>query len=335
MHLLREWILRVRGTLRPGRRDGDLEEELRLHVEMAADAARRSGDDPRDATRAAAIRTGGTSLAMDALRDQRGLPWLDDFARDVRHALRSLCRTPGFTAAALLTLALGIGANAAIFTLIDAVLLKSLPVRDPGGLVLLGDARGSGVAIGQVGRSFILFSDDLYRHLEDADVLEGLAAFQSGDDTVRVRRTGWITPQPATARLVSGNYFQLLGVNAAVGRTIAPSDDSRPARPVAVVSYRYWKDTLNADASAIGETVDLNGVPVAIVGVAPPEFYGERIQPDPPSFWLPIAASRALNPEGHLVDEAGQHWLYLLGRLRPDDTMPQAAAGLTRARIQF
>jgi predicted permease len=186
------------------------------------------------------------------------------------------------------------------------------------------------VTIGQVGRSFVLYSHDLYQHLRSTDVFVGLCAFDSGEDSVVVRRAGG-PPQIATSKLVSGNYFHVLGVNAAVGRTIGPADDSASARPVAVVSFRYWKDILNEDASAIGETLNVNGVPVAIVGVAPPGFYGERIEPDPPSFWLPIATSRALKPEANLVDEPGQHWLYLMGRLRPDVTARQAETRLTLA----
>jgi predicted permease len=320
MRIFREWLHRLGATIRPRRRDEDLAEEVRLHMELAAEAGRR---------------VGGATQAMDALRDQRGLPWLDDLARDVRHAFRSLWSTPGFTAVALLTLALGIGANAAIFTLIDAILVKSLPVNDPGGLVLLGDASGRGVGTGQVGRSFVLYSHDLYTHLRDANALAGLCAVQSSDDPVGVRRPGWVAPQSAIARHVSGNYFQVLGVDAAVGRTIVPADDAPSARPVAVVSFRYWRDVLNEDPAAIGGALDLNGVPVTIVGVAPPAFYGETIQPDPPSFWLPMSVTRALAPEGNLIDEPDRHWLYLMGRLRPDDAAPQAQARLTLALQQW
>ena len=313
---MREWFLRLIATLTARRRDDDLAEELRVHAALAAEAGRRAG---------------GATQAMDALRDQRGLPWLEDFARDVRHALRTMWRTPGFTAVALLILALGIGANAAIFTLIDAVLLKPLPVRDPASLVLLGDADGRGVGVGQVGRPFVLYSYDLYTHLRNAQLLGELCAVQSSDDRVAVRRSGWSAPQTSTARLVSGNYFQVLGVGAAVGRTILPADEAASAGAVAVVSFRYWKDTLNEDPSTIGASLDLNGVPVTIVGVAGPEFYGETIEPDPPSFWLPITAARTLKPEGNLLDQPDRHWLYLMGRLRPDDTVAQAQAGLTRA----
>ena len=157
---------------------------------------------------------------------------------------------------------------------------------------------------GQSG-SFSLYSHDLYKHLQDTNVFDGLCAFQStGDAVVSVRHAGSGAAQPAAAILVSGNYFEVLGVNVAAGRTIAPSDDSPSAPPVAVLSFRYWQDRLNGDPSIVGSSVDLNGVSVAIIGVAPPEFHGETLQPDPPSFWLPISADRHLNPERTVIDNA-------------------------------
>lgn len=137
MRILRESVHRLRGTLRQGRRDGELEEELRLHLELAAEDAHRRGHTPQDSLRAARVRAGGVSQAMDALRDQRGLPWLDDLPRDLRHGLRTLRRSPGFTAVALLTLALGIGANTAIYQLLDAIRLRTLPVSDPQELAIV------------------------------------------------------------------------------------------------------------------------------------------------------------------------------------------------------
>ena len=137
MATLREWIIRLWGTLRPSRRDADLEEELRLHLEMAAEHERRRTNVERGRRRAAAIRSGGMAQAMEAVRDQRGLPWLDDLARDLRYGLRALRRNPMFASVAVLTLALGIGANTAIFSLADAVLLRTLPVSNPRDLVVL------------------------------------------------------------------------------------------------------------------------------------------------------------------------------------------------------
>ena len=323
---IRQWLDRLLGTLGARRPDRDLEEELRLHFELAAEEERRRGRLPADVGRAARIRVGGAVQAMEAMRDQRGLPWLDDLARDVRHALRALGRSPAFTAVALLTLALAIGANAAIFTLVDAVLRKPLPVRDPDSLVLLGDGRGHGVAVGQVGSSYHLFSYDLYRHLRDADVID-LGGVQSSNRLVGVRRDGWTAAQPARAKFVSGNYFQVLGIRPQMGRTIVPTDESPAAPPVGVVSFGYWQDTLNADPSVIGDTVVINGGPVAIVGVAPPDFHGETIQPDPPALWLSLAATRS-DPFSQ-IDQPERHFLNLIGRLRPNSTTGDVEARLT------
>jgi hypothetical protein len=137
MRIVREWIQRFKGTLLPARRDADLEHELRSHLEMAADDARRRGLDRDDAVRAARIEAGGASQAMDALRDQRGLPWLDDLTRDVGHGLRTLRRAPMFAAVAILTLALGIGANTAIFSIVNGVILRPLDLPKPKQLMYL------------------------------------------------------------------------------------------------------------------------------------------------------------------------------------------------------
>ena len=148
MHILREWIHRLRGTLLPGRRDADLEEELRLHLEMAAEDARRRGLNSAASARAARLKAGGASQALDALRDQRGLPWLDDLTRDVRHGLRTLRRSPGFTTVALVTLALGIGANTAIFSIVNGVILRPLVYPKPEQLMRLTTQFPSAGSIG-------------------------------------------------------------------------------------------------------------------------------------------------------------------------------------------
>src|SRR5262249_35812902 len=128
---------------------------------------------------------------------------------------------------------------------------------------------------------------------------------------------------------VSGTYLQVLGVTRSPGRMLTPADDEPGAPPVVVVSFEYWRRALNGDRSAVGTTLEMNGAAVAIVGVAPQEFYGDRIEPDPPSFWLPVMASRTLNPTGNLVGEPDSHWLYLFGRLAPAVAAPQAQERLT------
>jgi predicted permease len=316
MRALREWLLRLAGTLHARRADDDLAEELQSHAALAAERGHSLG---------------GQAQAMDALRDQRGLPWLDDFQRDMRHSVRELRRRPAWTAVTLTILAIGIGANAAVFTVMDAALFKRLPVRDPDSLVLLGDARARGVGTGGLGNSFVLYSYDLYRHLRDTKALDDLLAVESSGGRAAVRREGWTAAQPTRTKLVSGNYFQSLGVNARMGRTIFPADDTASATPVAVVSFTYWTNTLNADPSVVGDPIDINGVPVVIAGVAPPEFHGETIAPDPPAIWLPIAASRAIDRSASVVDSPDQHWLYLIGRVRPGGSGREAETRLTLA----
>ena len=326
MSLLR----RLWNVVRRSRLDDDLREELDTHLALIEDEEQARGSSVEQARQTARSRFGNPLTYRERALDAVMAAWLDNVWQDVRFATRQLRKSPGFTAVAVITLALGIGANSAIFTLIDAVLMKPLPVRDPGRLVMLGDARSSGVGTRPDG-SFPVFSHELYKHLRDTGVLDGLCAFQSGNAEVSVHRTGAGAARPAAARLVSGNYFEVLGVNAALGRTIVPIDDSAAAAPVSVVSFRYWKDTLNGDPSVVGSTVDLNGVPVAIVGVAAPEFYGDRLQPDPPGFWLPISADRQLNPQRKLVDDPDQYWLYLMGRLPPDTSAAERQARLTVA----
>ena len=313
------------------RQEQDLERELRAHLELEA-AERQANGMSRDAAHHAAKRAfGNTGRVKEDVRDSWGGRWLEDFFKDVRYALRHLRQSPGFTATAVFSLAIAIGANTAIFTIIDAVLLKSLPVRDPAGLVLLGDGRGSGSGSGiPLNGLFSLYSYDLYKHLLDTKVFSALCAVQSTTQTgVSVRRPDWSEGQLAQMRLVSGNYFDVLGINAVMGRDIAPADDSFSAAPVAMVSYRYWKTKLGGQASAIGSNIEVGGVSFTIVGVTPPQFFGEVLTPDPPGLWLPLSADRHLNRERALIDQPDEHWLYLLGRLSPNMPASQAQARLT------
>ena len=315
----------VRGT----RISDELEEELATHLALIEEEGAANGLSPDEARRHARSRFGNPVSYHEQALDGVMARWAENLWKDTCLAVRYLRKSPAFTLAAVLSLALGIGANSAIFTLIDAVLVKPLPVRDPEALVMLGDARQSGVGTGGSG-SFHVYSHDLYKHLDDAQIFAGLCAFQSAASSrVSVRRPQATIAEPAGAKLVSGNYFDVLGARAALGRTLMPSDDVAGASPVAVVSFRYWKETLNSDPSAIGSSLELNGVPVSIVGVASAEFYGDTLQPEPPSFWIPIAADRQLDPERSVVDSPDQHWLYLMGRLSPGISPAQAEERLT------
>jgi hypothetical protein len=229
------WLRRL---WRRADQETQLDKELKFHIDERIAHLMRTGMSGEEARRRVYQEFGGLEQIKEHCRDVRGTRWLEDFYKDIRFAFRQMRRTPGFTVIAVLILALGIGANTAIFTLVNAVLVKSLPVRDPGELRLLGSIRNWGVLIGQTG-SFSVFSYDLYKHLRDGtDIFEGLCASQSSEVRVTVRHSGSETARPVGARLVSGNYFEVLGVNVVLGRTIDPSDDSASAAVVAVVSFR-------------------------------------------------------------------------------------------------
>jgi hypothetical protein len=243
------------------RRDPTIAHETTTHAPQRGRCARNAGIQVAEAVRVRAV--------------------LDDAKSDFAHAVRTLRSTPGFTAIAVVILAIGIGASAAIFTLIDRVLLQPLPVRDPDGLVLLGNGNGAGNAVGLQGGSFRLFSYDLYRRLRTLDGFQSLCAAQSTKSQIVVRTPGASTAEPAWAKLVSGNYFDVLGTRAAAGRLLRTGDDAAAADAVAVISFRYWKERLKGQASAIGTVVIVDRVPITIVGVAAAEFYGETLEADP------------------------------------------------------
>jgi predicted permease len=239
--------------------------------------------------------------------------------QDLKLALRQLRKSPGFAITVVLTLALGIGANTAIFTLVHAVLLKSLPVVDPSTLYRIGDRDDCCVNGGYISDDgdFDLFSYELYRQFRDnTPEFEQLAAFQSGRENMNVRR-GSSLGKAEHSEFISGNYFSTFGIGAFAGRTILPSDDVAGAAPVAVLSYQGWQSEYASDPSVLGSTFYIQSVPVTIVGIAPPGFYGDRIDSDTPHFWLPLSSEPALHADGTILNHADTNWLYALGRVKP------------------
>src|SRR6266545_1816080 len=249
---IREWIRRLWGTVRRKPLDAEMEEELTLHLELAAQDMQRRGASADGAARAARLQAGGVAQAMDALRDQRRLPWLADLAQDVRHGCRTLRRSPGFTTVALVTLALGIGANTAIFSLIDVLILRDLPVRDPARLVQFiwrypGDP------------PLNLFSPQNYEQYRDhntvfSDVI-GTASLRVDSHTARSGA------EPVNTECVTGNFFPALGVRPALGRLLGPTDEEPGAAPVAVVSWAYWKNRFNLDPRILDTHISVDDVP--------------------------------------------------------------------------
>ena len=237
--------------------------------------------------------------------------------QDLRYGLRMLARSPGFTAAAVLTLALGIGTNTAIFTLVHAVMLKSLPVANPSQLYRVGNDDNCCV-IGGFQDNWGIYSYPLYQQFRDhTPEFSELAAFQGGGASLSARRAGSSgAAEPYQGEFVSGNYFQMFGIGAFLGRVITPADDKPGAAPVAVMSYRAWQQNLGGDPSVVGATFIINTMPYTVAGIAPPGFYGDRLQPDPPDFWVPLNTEAALNGRNSLLNHADEHWLYIIGRLK-------------------
>ncbi|HEY6372592.1 MAG TPA: ABC transporter permease [Candidatus Sulfotelmatobacter sp.] len=256
---------------------------------------------------------------------------------DLKLALRQFRKSPGFAATVIFTIALGIGANTAIFTLVHAILLKSLPVANPATLYRIGDLSDCCVNGGFINDNgdFDIFSYDLYRHFQDTTPeFEQLAAFQSGHNTVNVRHRS-AAAKPEIAEYVSGNYFSTFGLGAYAGRTLLPSDDTSGAAPVAVLSYQAWQIAHAADPSVIGATFYIQNHPVTIVGISPPGFFGDRIDSNPPALWIPLNIEPILEGETSILKQPDTNWLYVLGRLKPGVNPGSLQAKLTNTLRQW
>jgi macrolide transport system ATP-binding/permease protein len=250
--------------------------------------------------------------------------------QDLRYALRQLRKTPGFTTTAVLTLALGIGANAAIFSLVNAILMKNLPVADPKSLLLFADRNDCCVTTGgESDGDYGLFSTDAYEQLRrNTPEFEELAAMQAGFEyrPIVARRAGTQdSAQSLMGEFVSGNYFRTFGLRPAAGRLFSDSDNFKGALIVAVMSYEKWKNDYAGNPSIVGSTFFVNTKPVTIVGIAPEKFYGDRLSPTPPDYYLPIESMPAIANVPYVHDPEAR-WLYIVGRVRPGYSLPQLKA---------
>ncbi len=244
--------------------------------------------------------------------------------QDLRYTLRGMRRAPGFAITAVLTLALGIGATTAVFTLVYQVILRSLPVSHPEQLYKIG--KGDDCCVeGGLQAPWSLFSYDLYKTLrEQTPGTDGIAAVSAKRFSMSARRSGAnADAQPLAVEFVSGNYFPLLGVLPYAGRLLQPTDDRTGAAPAAVLSYSLWQTKFAADPLLVGSTILLSGRPLTVVGIAAPDFLGERNEMDPAGVWLPIASEPEFNPDEKLVDLPGIHWLDLLTRIPNSSHVPQ------------
>jgi predicted permease len=256
---------------------------------------------------------------------------------DLKLALRQFRKSPGFVATIILTISLGIGANTAIFTLVHAILLKSLPVSNPRTLYRVGDLDDCCVNGGFMNDDgdFDLFSYDLYRQLQaTTPEFEQLAAFQSGRNMMNVR-SGNATTKSERTEYVSGNYFSTFGLGAYAGRMIQPSDDAPGAAPVAVLSYAAWQADHGGEAKVIDSTFHIQGHPVTIVGIAPPGFFGDRIDANPPAIWIPLNVEPVIEGQTSILKQLDTNWLYILGRIKPGITPASLQAKISNTLRQW
>jgi predicted permease len=255
---------------------------------------------------------------------------------NLRYALRRLRMSPVFTAAAVLTLALGIGGTTAIFTLVDAVMLRSLPVADPQSLYRIGDGDDCCVE-GGTQDVWGMFSYPLYQRLRDAaPEFEEMTAFQAGGGRLSVRRAkGQEAARPLRAEYVTGNYFSTFGVSSFAGRVFAPADDAAGGTPVIVLSHHAWESNFGSDPSVIGSAFFIEGQPFTVTGIAPPGFFGDTLRGDPPDLWIPIEQEPIINPSASLLRQPSSAWLRVIGRLRRGATTAGVAPRLTEMLKQW
>jgi len=326
MRYLRGLVRRIAALLGASR-DEELSAELESHVSLHVDDLMRQGLDRGEARRRALLRLGGLDATKEAYRDRRSLPIVEAFIHDVRYAFRLMRRNRGFTAVAAITLALGIGANTAIFSLVDAVLLKTLPVDDPSRLVVLDKITPRGTKQN--------ISNPLFERLRDqTQIFSGVFAALDGTYNYEI-----VGPAPARVRvqaplqLVSGEYFSVLGVSPLMGRMLTP-DDNRvgDAASVAVMSHEFWQRRFDRDPNVIGQSLIVKGQTVTIVGVAPPGFFGESVG-RAPSLWLPLAIQPRYDRS--LLSDPNVGWLRVMARLRPEVDEQQASAALTTVVTQI
>jgi predicted permease len=324
MTTLREWVSRLWGTVRGNRPDRDLEEELRLHMELASEDARRRGGSPESAVRAASIRSGGTVQAMEALRDQRGLPWLQDLATDLRYGCRMLAKNPGFTLVSVLSLAIGIGANTAVFSFADTLLLRPLTVPRPSEVLTVGSTSPTTT------RQVLLASYRDYVDLRDRSrSFEELIAFR--DDVVGFASGPDTLPKLTIGMLVTGNFFPAMDVEPELGRAFRPDEDQVPGRDaVVMLGHDFWRREFGADRSIIGRTIRLNGIDFTVIGVTPAGFTGldQYIRY---AFYAPLMMWPRLitDPSVPPFEARDFRSLSVRGRLKPGVTMAQAQTELS------
>jgi predicted permease len=316
MSWLRIFVARLRGFLHAQRSDAELEGELQAHLDALTQENTARGMSAEEARFAARREFGGLEQTKEIYRDQRGLPFLETLLQDVRYGLRLLGKNPGFTSVAILTLALGIGANTAIFSVVKAVLLRPLPFKDPAHLVRVNES------VANRGRSPVAYPNYLDWRAQN-DVFEEMAAY--GDCEMIL--SGTDKAERVYCEQASDNYFPLLGVSAEIGRTFTPEENSTPMKhAVALIGHGLWQRRFASDPAIIGKIVRLNDFDFTVVGVLPKGFMGYS---DSAEVWIPMVMRDAVWPQVAKYDylhNRDVHFHKVLARLKPGVSLAIAQA---------
>ena len=324
MNLLNNLKTGLKSLFQKQRVDRELNEELQSYLEASAAHKRSSGIDPKAARRLAKVEMGSQGSVKHRVWTSRWESNLDNLFADLRLGIRSLAKSPGFTLVALLSLALGIGANTAIFTLLNAILLRPLPVQNPQQLTLFGDGRAAGSTSTLPNGSWRLFSYPFFREfIQKQQSFSGIAAVNSIQFTIQSSIAG-ATYAPAHIDLISGSYFSVLGISPFLGRAISEDDNKAAgAGPVAVASYGWFQRHFNGDPSALGKVVRIQSHDYTLVGVARPGFFGVTVGQST-DLWIPLSMEKEISPGWNGLDNKLFQSLLLIGRLKPGVTSDQA-----------
>lgn len=309
-----DFVLKLRALFRRRRMDEELQEELQFHMEMQAQKNQRDELDPRQAERQARLQFGSVARVIEECREVRGITVIENVATDLRFAVRMLHKYPGFSAIAVLTLALGISAITTVFTFVENIVIRSLPVRDPQQVVSLNWGNETNMSY----PNYVDFRDR-------NTVFSGLVAcdFNVVSISIQARDNFRVYGYD-----VSGNYFETLGISPELGRFFGPLEDVRPgANPVVVISDRYWRTGLAADPNVIGRVIKINGQPFTVIGVAPPSFFGTELFVAG-DFWVPMSMELQIAPRHDWLHDRASQTVWTLGRLKPGVSRKQAEADL-------
>jgi len=321
----------------------ELEQDIRDHIERETQDNIERGMPPEEARYAAVRKFGNVTRVKEETREVWSLVWVEQLLQDIHFGLRMLRKSPGFAAVAILTLALGIGANTAIFSLIDAVMLRSLPVENPSQLVLLqwgarnapnihgymtsGDCPMN-LRPGAANPTGCSFSEPMFREIAQANAFSATAAFANSG---RLNLTGNGPATVINGQLVSGDFFRTMGLKATAGRLFDAADDTPSAAPVAVLNYGYWQSAFGGSRNVVGHTIELNNVPFTIVGVAEQRFTGITPGSDY-DVWLPLSDAQRITDPMRWQNRSGDvsdWWLTIIGRLKPGTQLAQTQAAVS------